>query len=127
MDDQAQIQLAETRLRDAMLAGDVDVLDDLLSADSVFTNQVGARLSKADDLAAHRSGLLRIGRIEPRGQALIRMLGEKSAIVCITVDLAGSYGTQSFAGAFAYSRVWHRQEDGQWRVEAAHCSPVVNG
>ena len=125
MDDTAQIEQAEARLRSAMLASDVDALDELLSADLVFTNQAGIRLTKSDDLAAHKSGLLRIDRLEPKTTPIIRLLGD-SAIVCVTVELAGAYDSQGFGGAFAYSRVWHRHPDGRWQIEAAHCSTAEN-
>lgn len=126
VNDMAQIEQAEARLRDAMLAGDVGALDALLSADTVFTNQTGARLTKADDIAVHRSGLLRIERLDPEGHTLIRVLGD-SAIVCMTVELAGTYEDQPFGGTFAYTRIWHRSPSNGWQVEAAHCSPVGNG
>lgn len=122
MNARATIEQVEERLRDAMLSGDVSALDELLGDRMVFTNQAGVRLSKADDIAAHQSGLLRIERLDVIGESIVRLLGE-SAIVSVTVDLAGTYDGQSFGGAFAYSRVWHRS-DGQWRVEAAHCSPA---
>lgn len=121
----AQIEQAEACLRDAMLAGDVGALDALLSADTVFTNQTGVRLSKADDIAAHRLGILRIEQLDPQGHALIRVLGD-SAIVCVTVELAGTYDDQPFGGTFAYTRIWHRSPGNRWQIEAAHCSPVGN-
>lgn len=123
MTDLGSIEDAEARLRAAMLAGDVAALDALLGDALVFTDHTGARLSKAEDLAAHRSGRLRLARLEPSGQTLIRRLGD-TAIVCVTLDLAGRFDAQPFAGTFAYTRVWHRGEDGRWRVEAAHCSAV---
>jgi hypothetical protein len=47
------IAAAEAALRAAMLAGDADALDALLDDDLSFTDQVGNRMSKADDLAVH--------------------------------------------------------------------------
>ena len=126
MDDMAQIEQAETRLRAAMLAGDVKTLDTLLSPDMVFTDQAGARQTKADDIAAHRSGLLRIERLNPEGRAVIRVLGD-TAIVCLTLELAGTYDDQLFGGTFAYTRIWHRSPSNKWQIEAAHCSSVMNG
>lgn len=119
-----EIEQAEERLRRAMLSSDVGTLAELLGEHAIFTNQVGARLSKADDIAAHQSGLLRIKQLDIRGEPIIRLLGD-SAIVCVTVDLAGAYDGQPFGGAFAYSRIWHRSGD-QWQIEAAHCSPAGN-
>lgn len=123
MDDTTTIERLEERLRDAMLSSDIAALDELLGDQIVFTNQNGQRLSKADDLAVHRSGMLDIGRIDMVDKPVIRLL-EDSAVVCVTVDLAGSYDSQQFAGTFAYTRLWHRSE-GRWRIEAAHCSPVA--
>lgn len=123
--DRDAIEQAERQLRAAMLLSDVAVLDRLLSDDLVFTNQDGRRLSKDDDMAAHQSGLLRIKALEVQGEPLLRVL-EDAAIVCVTLDLAGVYDGQEFAGTFAYTRMRHRK-NGRWQVEAAHCSRASAG
>ncbi len=123
MNKMIEVEQVEKKLRNAMLSSDLETLEDLLSDELVFTNHHGQRLSKADDLAAHRSGLLSFDRLEPRAEPTIRVVGE-SAIVSVTLDLAGTYDDQPFAGAFAYSRIWYRQ-NGKWRIEAAHCSSVA--
>lgn len=119
----AVVEQKETQLRQAMLDGDVAVLDDLLSDRLVFTDQSGRRLTKADDLSAHRSGLLRITALDPVAPPLIRPFGD-SAIVHPTVSVSGTHAGEEFSGTFACSRVWHRT-DGQWRIEAGHCSRCV--
>ena len=53
----------EGRLREAMLASDVDVLDTLLADDLTFVDATGKVWSKADDLNAHRYGIQRIERL----------------------------------------------------------------
>lgn len=120
-----EVEQVEKELRNAMLSSDLETLDNLLSDELVFTNHHGHRLSKAEDLAAHSSGLLSIDRLEPRAEPTIRLIGD-SAIVNVTLDLAGTYDGQPFAGAFAYSRIWYRLS-GKWRIEAAHCSSVAEG
>ena len=60
-----QVTVAEERLRLAMLASDVDALDKLISSDLIFTNHFGQILGKQDDLALHRSGMLRFHTLEP--------------------------------------------------------------
>ncbi len=57
------ILTAEADLRAAQLAGDVAALDRLLDDGLVFTGLDGAVVGKADDLALHRSGRLRITRV----------------------------------------------------------------
>lgn len=105
-----------------MLAGDVAELDRLLGDHAIYTDHAGRRVGKRDDLAAHASGLLRVERIERRALALVRVLGD-TAVVSVDVDLEGSYAGAPFAGAFAYTRVWHRSDSG-WRIEAAHSSAI---
>lgn len=113
---------AEAALRGAMLAGDVAALDRLIGDDCLFTDQNGGRLTKAADLEAHRSGLLRVTRMEVLGEPAVRVLGEV-AVVAVSLRLEGAYGGGGFAGDFAYTRVWRRGAAG-WRVEAAHCCAV---
>lgn len=84
-----------------MLAGDVAALDALLDDDLSFTDQSGNRLSKADDLAAHQSGLLELETIDIVGSPDVRRRGN-CATVCVTVDLAGFYDRESFFGRYAY-------------------------
>jgi len=112
----------EARLREAMLAGDLKVLDALLADDLVFTDQTGKRLTKADDLATHRLGRLKITQINISDQQ-VRPSGT-CAIVTLVANVGGSFDGHSFSGRFAYTRVWERP-DGNWRVAAAHCSAIV--
>ncbi|MDZ3830789.1 MAG: nuclear transport factor 2 family protein [Sphingopyxis sp.] len=120
MHDHDAIVDAEARLRTAMLTSDVAALDDLLDDTLCFTDHAGNRLSKDQDLAVHRSGLLRIETIDAMAPPVIRVRGD-SATVCLTADLRGLYNGAAFSGRFAYSRVWHRDARG-WRVVLAHCS-----
>ncbi|MCW0198857.1 nuclear transport factor 2 family protein [Sphingopyxis sp.] len=117
-----EIEQAEERLRQAILTSDVARLDELLSDTLIFTNQDGVRLSKPDDMAVHQSGLLKIDRLDVKGETIIRVL-DSSAIVCVTVELAGTYDGNAFSGVFAYTRFWHHDED-RWQIAAAHCSSV---
>lgn len=116
----AEVEAAEAALRAAMLAGDVSALDRLLDDALVFTDQAGRVLGKADDLAAYRAGLLRLSRADVTDRA-IRLAGHDAAVVTLRAELAGRWDGNAFAGAFRYTRVWHRAEGG-WRLLAAHCS-----
>ena len=117
-----EVEACEERLRAAMLAEEVTALDSLLDDALIFTNHDGTRLSKADDLAAHRSGMLTIDTLEPFEQT-VRVLGDAAAAVCVRVASSGRYGDQRFAGSFAYTRLWCRA-GADWRVAVAHCSAI---
>lgn len=122
MDDIAEVQHCEQQLREAMLHSDVTQLDRLLSDGLVFINHDGARLTKADGIAEHRSGLLAIKTLSEKRERVIRRFGD-TATVCLTTVVAGEYAGQQFGGTFAYSRVCHHK-DGHWQVVLAHCSAV---
>ena len=117
-----QVNLLEAELREAMLAGGLKVLDALLAEDLVFTDQAGARLTKADDLAAHRLGRLKIAQIDISDQHV--RPSATFAIVTLVADVGGSFNGHGFAVRLAYTRVWERL-DGKWRVAAVHCSALA--
>lgn len=123
MEDIAEIEHCEQQLREAMLHSDVAQLDRLLSDGLIFTNQDGVRLTKADDIATHRSGLLAIKSLSEQGERIIQRFGD-TAIVCLTSEVTGKYADQQFGDTLAYSRVWHRK-DGGWQVVLGHCSAVA--
>lgn len=60
-----QIIDVEERLRLAMLSSDVEALDELISADVIFTSHLGQVVSKQDDLAFHRAGVFKFQTIKP--------------------------------------------------------------
>ena len=117
-----QVASMEAQLREAMLAGDLKVLDALLADDLVFTDQTGHRLTKADDLVAHSTGRLKIAQIDVSDQH-VRPSGT-GAIATLVANVSGSFDGYSFSGLFAYTRVWERADE-NWRVAAAHCSAVA--
>lgn len=115
------IRAAEERLRLAMLSGDADALGALIDDRLVFTGPTGAVLTKADDLGAHRSGLLRLTRLEMLESQIHPEPG--LAVVTAKAALEGSFGGTPFSGLFAYTRVWTKSSGG-WQVRAGHCAMI---
>lgn len=116
-----QIERVEQRLRQAMLTSDVGELDALISDDVLATGPDGQVLTKADDLATHQSGTVRLTSIIPQ-QLTIKIL-PGVAIVFALMELQGIHQAQSFAGRYRYTRVWSDQ-NGDWQIVAAHISPM---
>ena len=116
--DDPEIVALEVAIRAAQLAADVEALDRLIADELLFTGPDGQLATKADDLAAHRSGGVRIREHTPT-ELRIRRLGTDAAIVALrahlTVDVQGSTVT----GTYRYTRIWSR-EQGQWRVAGGH-------
>ena len=115
---QMQIVEMEERLRTAMLGSDVDALDDLLAPNLIFTNHLGQLLGKDDDLAAYRSGVLKIAGLVPSEQQ-VWVLGE-AAVVSVRMQISGIYRHAPANGDFRFTRVWARSQQHGWQIVAAH-------
>jgi len=122
LDQVMTISAQEGRLRQAILAGDVAELDQLIADELIFVGHLGQLITKEMDLTAYRSGLLRVDRLE-LSETEIRPMGEM-AIVVTCSSLAGTYDGQPFAGDFRYTRIWHKRETGL-QIVAGHCSGIV--
>jgi ketosteroid isomerase-like protein len=120
----SQILEAEEQLRQAMLASDVAVLEALLSSNLLFTNHLGQRISKEADLAAHRSGELKIKQLAPSAPA-IQVVSDTVAVVSVRVCMDGTYAGRPAGGDFMFTRVWARTDAGSWQVAAAHAGLVA--
>ncbi|MCP6759112.1 MAG: nuclear transport factor 2 family protein [Fischerella sp. CENA71] len=120
---ETQIINVEERLREAMLASDVSVLNELLAPEIIITSHLGELLGKQDDLAAHESGLFQIHELKPSEQH-IQIHGE-IAIVSVRMQVSGSYNHSPANGDFRYTRVWAISPSGTWHIIAAHIGMVA--
>jgi ketosteroid isomerase-like protein len=120
---ETQIINVEERLRLAMIASDVSVLDELIAPDIIITSHLGELLKKQDDLAAHASGLIKIHELEPSEQQ-IKLHGEV-AIVSVRMQLSGRYNGSPANGDFRFTRVWAVSAIGTWHIVAAHIGLVA--
>jgi ketosteroid isomerase-like protein len=116
-----EILACEAELRQAQLTGDVATLDRLLDDGLVFTSFDGTLASKSDDLALHRSGRLRITRMEPVDRHIVH-LGTTS-VVSVLMNAAAIVDGAPVTADMRYTRVWHKRPEG-WRVVAGHMSAV---
>lgn len=121
MEQMNTIQEAEERLRLAMLAGDVSVLDELLADELQAVGPDGRMMGKADDLAAHRASTVRFTTLMPLDTTTQQL--PDVAIVFVRMAVTGFFREEPFAGHYRYTRVW-RWQTKSWQVVAAHISPV---
>ena len=122
IDDPDVVRL-EAELRAAQLEADVSALDRLISEDLLFTGPDGSLGTKAQDLAAHGSGVVRFREHLPL-ELRIRRVGADVAVVALLTSLAVDVEGQPNRGTFRYTRVWAR-EGGSWRVVGGHVAPAV--
>jgi ketosteroid isomerase-like protein len=120
--DQEQVLGEERALQAAMLAGDAEKLDSLLHPDLLAVGPDGRLVDKAADLAAHRSGFLRVSELLEEDVRVIA-LGDM-AVTFVVLRIRGRVGDDEVAGRMRYTRTWTR-DGGAWRVIAAHISPAA--
>lgn len=124
MSDQLQsrsLRDCEAALRAAQLASDTEALELLLDDALIFTGPDGLVYGKADDLDAHRRGIIRITRLEPTEENILDF--GHLAVVTIRMEMSGAFHGEPFGGAFRYTRVWRDGPEG-WRIVAGHVSAV---
>ena len=117
------IVIAEARLRAAQLAADVSALDALIADNLLFTGPAGQLGTKADDLAAHGSGLVRFREHDPE-ELRARLVGDRVVITTLRARLGVEVGGQLVRGVYRYTRVWAREDGGPWQVVGGHVSNV---
>ena len=122
-DPDPEIVALEERIRSAQLAADVGALDDLIADHLLFTGPDGQLGTKAQDLAAHGSGVVRFRSLEPE-ELRIRRVGPDVAVTALRVRLAVDVNGTAVHGTYRYTRVWAREGDGSWRVVGGHVSEV---
>jgi ketosteroid isomerase-like protein len=116
---------AEERLRQAMLAADTGALEEMLSADLIFTSHMGQVLGKADDLAAHASGLFKIHALDP-SERQIRLHAD-FAVVSVRMRIEGTFNGAPANGDFRFTRIWKPNAAGRLQVVAGHAGMLAGG
>lgn len=112
------ILMLEKKLESAMLSSDVDMLDELLDDKLVFTDHVGQKITKQMDLAAHRSGFVKIDSIGQSNQSV--NLFENVAIVTVLSEIFGLFGGVRSITKINFTRVWQKKNSNEYKLIAAH-------
>ena len=108
----------QRRLQDAGHRADVVALDRALHDRLVAIGPDGARYTKDQDLAAHRSGSSVI--TELREEHVEVLVAGSTGVTFFTGTLAGTFGGQPMSARMRYTRTWVHDDDAGWRILAAH-------
>jgi ketosteroid isomerase-like protein len=118
-----EIVALEAQLRAAQLAADVPALDGLIGDELLFTGPDGQLGTKAQDLDAHGSGVVRFRSHVPE-ELRVRRVGADVAVATLRTRLEVEVAGTLVRGTYRYTRVWARESDGKWRVVGGHVSEV---
>lgn len=116
-----KILVLEEELRKAMLNSDILKLNELISSDLLFTNHLGSKISKEDDLKAHENKEIKFKSIELTAFE-IRQIGTSTVVSC-QAEVDGIFDGQEAIGNFRFTRVWS-DISGKWKVHAGHVSLI---
>jgi len=119
---QSRIIELEERLRLAMLHSQVNVLDELIAPELIFTNHLGQRISKQDDLASHQSGALQLKSLTPSEQHI--QIHDEFAVVSVLMHLSGTYERAPIDFSIRYTRIWATASSGAMQIVAGHASAI---
>jgi ketosteroid isomerase-like protein len=122
--DASAAEHAEDEYFEALLAGDVDRVDNLLADDFVIVDIIsGAVADRAAFIGAIRDRLLRFERVN-----LVERLTRRhddTAIIVGRTEMSGSFGEEPFAAASRYTHVLLRHADRRWRLATAQGTRIV--
>ncbi len=119
---EAQIITLEERLRQAMLKSDVAELDALIAPELIFTSYLGHRVTKEEDLAIHRSGILDFRELTPSERQI--QLNEGFSVVSVKIHIMGSYESAEIDQSLRFTRVWAVSSTGNLQIVAGHVGVV---
>jgi len=119
-----EIVVLEAELRAAQLAADVAALDRLIADELLFAGPDGQLGTKAQDLDAHGSGVVRFRVHEPE-ELRVRRIGADVAIASLRARLTVEVGGSTMHGTFRYTRVWAREDGRTWRVAGGQVSEIA--
>ena len=115
------VRALEERLWQAQRESNVAELQVLLADDGLFTGINGQRETKASDLEQHRSGSLKITRLDPLEFAMRKI--PSGAITSVKMAGAAIIQGQEVIATLYYTRVWI-ERDGQWQIFGAHMTAI---
>lgn len=112
----------EEELRLAMLAGDVQKLDELIDDNLTFISPFGCMVTKQMDLNVHRTKAQVLTSLEPTEQTID--VRNNIVIVTVKMQLTGTYNKMDVSGKYRYMRIWQKIED-KWKIVAGSVLNVV--
>jgi [ribosomal protein S5]-alanine N-acetyltransferase len=119
---QSQIIELEERLRQAMLSSDVAELDALIAPELLFTNHLGQRFTKEEDLEAHRTGRFKFTEITPSDRQIQFNTG--FTVVSVLTHILGSYEGTPVEQNIRFTRVWAISSSSSIQIIAGHTSAL---
>src|ERR1700722_5406496 len=121
-DAKRQVEALEEQWRTAQLAGDVDVMDKMLSDDYIGISMSGQVNTKAQQLDRARNHKLMLTRLD-LGEMQVKLVGS-IAIVTSRAQVEGTNDGAPVKGTFRYTRVYQHLPSGAWKITSFEATRV---
>jgi ketosteroid isomerase-like protein len=117
-----EIDQAEEAWRTAILKANSTGLANLLADDYTGITAKGAIQTKDQAIANLRSGALQVTALNISDRK-VRVYGS-TAVVTSVAELTGSKNDQEVTGRYRYTRVYVRDQQGQWKIVSFEASRI---
>jgi len=117
-----EIDQSEEAWRAAMLKGNSAVLEDLLADDYTGITAKGAIQTKEQAINNLRTGAFQLTGLAISDRK-VRIYGS-TAVVTSVAELTGSKKDQDLTGRYRYTRVYVRNQAGQWKIVSFEASRI---
>lgn len=117
-----EIDQVEDAWRTAMLKGNSSGLASLLADDYTGITAKGAIQTKDQAIANLRSGAIQLTAINISDRK-VRVYGS-TAVVTSVAELTGGKNDQGITGRYRYTRVYVRNQQGQWKIVSFEASRI---
>ena len=112
----------EEAWRTAVLKADIPALDSLLADDYIAITPNGTLQSKEQALANLRTGATHFTTLEISDRK-VRFYGT-TALVTSRAEVSGTTAEGKISGSYRYTRVYVRDERGNWKIVSFEASPI---
>ena len=117
-----EIDQAEEAWRSAILKGNAAALAALLADDYTAITSKGAIQTKQQAVESLHTGELQLSRLDISDRK-VRVYGS-TAVVTSVAELKGSRNNQQVSGRYRYTRVYVRNQIGQWKIVSFEASRI---
>ena len=116
------IRQLEKERSQASLRGDITALERIIAEDFNAVGSSGAIRNKAQWLADHKSGVLKV-ESQTFDNVNVRVYGDAAVVTGLTTQKGQDRG-KDISGQFRFTRVYVKR-NGQWQIVATHNSRAV--
>jgi ketosteroid isomerase-like protein len=117
-----EIDLLEDAWRNALLKSNVAAMDALLADDYMAITASGTLQTRDEALASLRSGQTHITALNVSDRKV--RFYRTTALVTSLAQVKGTIGGRDISGSYRYTRVYVRDDKGQWKVVSFEASRI---